>query len=301
MNRWHRKGVADPLTLTLVALVALGAGVFGTSFKPLEFLRPKPPTEELTKLQSRLVQVQAEVVQVRQEKDVAVAAERAKLEQELRSAQGDNLGSITALNKVPAQHKTAEVKLATSMANRVSLKLTAAIGALSKEEQEAMITLIDQALSEKQTDIDEATRKLAERDAEFKQVMAEREVIRAQIPVLLAKVEKAEEITKVVQDRVIEKTDEVKAIAIKLDEEKRTSGSLKGAAEKAFSWVLWAIGGWVFLTIVLPGIVKHLPEGTSLKSFLRGTSGLLTSPLLYLDASAKINELKKLTNAPFPR
>lgn len=296
------RAVIDPVTLGLIALLALGAGVFGSSWKPFGFLKPKPPTEQLTQLQAQLEAAQLQAEQARKEKDAAVAAERAKLEAEVRAAQQDNLGTVTALAKVAPSHRTAEVKLASSMANRVSLKLAAAIGALPVAQQEAMIGLIDQALSDKQADVDEAVRKLAERDAEFAQVARERDTIKAQIPVLTAAVTKAEETTKATQTLVTAKTEEVKIFAAKADAKEREAGGFKAAAEKAFNWVLFIAGAWAFLAFVLPGIVKHLPEGSGLKTFLRSAAGLLTSPLLHLDASKKITELTtRLTTAPFPR
>lgn len=296
----QRRGLVDPVTLCIIAVFALGGGSFLASWKPLDYFKAKPPTEELTKLQAQLAAAQADADKAKKEKDAAVAAERAKLEEQVRAAQADNLGTTTALGKVPAQHKTAEVKLAVSMANRVSLKLAIAIGALPKEQQDAMISLIDAALSDKQADVDEAMRKLAERDADFKAVSAERDVIKAQIPVLAAAVSKAEQTTKVTQDLVTAKTEEVKVFAAKADAKEREAGSFKSSADRAFGVVLWIVGIWAFMAFVVPGIVKHLPDGYALKTFLRSVSGLCTAPLLHLDASRKITELTKLTASPFP-
>lgn len=294
MNRNpQHKAAADPVALGLVALIALAAGVFGTSWKPLEVFRPKPPVEELTKLQGQLTQAQADAEKARKEKDAAVAAERAKLESQIRSAQEDNAGTQAALAVAPSGP---EVKLAKEMAVRVDLKLAAAIGDLPKANREAMLKLIADALAGKDQEFREA---MAKRDAEFAIIVRERDALKEQIPVLVTKAAKAEETVKAVQTEVTKKTDEVKTIAKDLDEERRQKSSFKAAAEKTFNVALWIVGIWAFVTFVLPGIVKHMPEGHPLKTFLRAFAGLTTSPLLYLDASAKIKELKRQTTAPF--
>ena len=292
LDRQHR-AVADPLTLGLVALIALAAGVFGTSWKPLEVFRPKPPVEELTKLQNQLTAAQAAANEARIAAETAVKAERAKMETQVRSAQEDNAGTQAALAVAPSGP---EVKLAKEMAIRVDMKLAAAIGDLPKANREAMLKLIADALAGKDQEFRDA---MAKRDAEFAIIVRERDALKEQIPVLVTKVEKAEETAKVVQAAVTQKTDEVKVIATKLDEEKRKSGSLVQSAEKAFNWVIAIVGIWAFITFVLPGIIKHMPEGNPIKNFLRTFAGLTTSPLLYLDASAKIQELKRQTTAPF--
>lgn len=282
MNRNpNHRAVADPVTLGLVALVALSVGVFGTSWKPFEFLRPKPPTEELTKLQGQLTQAQAAAEQARKEKDEAVKAERAKLESQVRSAQEDNAGTQAALSAAPIGP---EVKLAQQMAVRVDMKLAAAIGDLPKESRQAMLKLIADALAGKDQEFRDA---MAKRDAEFQIVVRERDSLKQQIPVLETKAAKAEETAKAVQVEVTKKTDEVKVIATKLDAKEREAGSFKGAAERTMGWLFWIAGIYCFLAYILPGLIKHM-EPSWVKNRLRDISGLTTSPLLYLDAGRKI-------------
>lgn len=287
-----RRGAIDPITLTLLALLGVGAL---SQWKPLEMFRPKPPTAELTKLQADLAAANAAAEQARKDRDAAAINERAKLEAEVRAAQQDNLGTQTALGRVPLEHRTAEVKLAVNMAARVSLKLAASIGKLPAEQQEAMIQLIDQALSDKQTEVDEALGKLAKRDAEFGVLKAERDAIRAQIPVLEKKVADTAAATVVVQEQVTIKTNEVKVIADTLDNEKRKSGSLAGVAEHWFHVALWIVGVWALLAYVVPGLLKHLNEGNPVKGLLRNISGYVTSPLLFHDAKRKIAGAAKTT------
>lgn len=291
MNRPpNSRAIVDPLTLCLVGALALGIAIIGTTWKPLEVFRRKPPTQELTKLQLELTRTQAEAAQALKARDAAQAAERAKFEQEIRQVQADALGTTAALAKVPAVHRTAEVKLASNMAQRVSLKLAAAIGALPLEQQSAMISLIDQALSDKQSEVDEATRKLAAADAAFATLAAERDQIQAQIPTLIAQAAKAEETAQATQSLVSEKTNQVKMIADQLDAKSREAGSLGAAADSAMRWVVGVVAGWLFLAYVLPGLVKHLDGENPLKGFLRNVSGYATAPLLYHDAKSKLDK-----------
>lgn len=228
------RGIIDPLTMGLVAGLLVGA--FGAKWAPFEFMRPKPPTAELAKLQGDLAKSQADAEKAIKDKDAAIALERQKLSQEVRSAQQDGLGAKLALGRI--QNQTSEVKLAASMLNRVSLKLTSAIGALPQADQDAMIQLIDEALSGKQSEIDLANAKLAQRDAEFATLKAQTDQVRSQIPVLTERAVKAEETAKATQIQVTVKTNEVAVFADKLDAEKRATGSLGGALNSAKNTLL---------------------------------------------------------------
>lgn len=294
-----RCGIVDPVTLSLVALIALAAGVFGTSWKPLEFLKPKPPTEELTRLQGELDAQKKAAAEALAARDAAVAAERAALEDQVRAAQQDNAGTIAALGKVPEPHKTAEVKLAAAMANRVSVKLASAIGALPATQQAEMMQLIDQALSEKQAEVDAAMEKLAIRDAEFADLVKERDQIKAQIPLLSRQVEAKQAELAEIEKAVTAKTDEVKRMADQLDAKAREAGSIGTALNRVLMAVAALILGYFFLTVILPGLVKHLDSGP-LKNTLRAASGYLTNPLLYHDASKKLKDYEqRLSQTPF--
>lgn len=279
------RGAIDPVTLILVG--ALAAGVIGGGWKPSNWFKKAPPTEQLTKLQAELEQAKKAAEQAEKDKQAAIAAERAKLETQIRSAQADNLGTETALKKVRPEGQTPEVKLAARMAQRVSLKLATAIGRLPVEEQEAMVTLIEQALSDKQAEVDEANRKLAEADAQFKAVTGEREQLKAQIPVLSERARKAEEMASLKASEVGAKTEEIKKVADKLYQADQENGSLWSNVKRG-AFILGGI--YLFLAVGLPAIVKHMAPGNPLKSVLRDISGLTLNPLLHLDAKHKIKE-----------
>ena len=286
----------EALTLVLIALAALGLGTVAATWKPLDAFRKAPPTADLTKLQGELAQAQAAAESARKEKDAAVAAERAKLEAQIRSAQSDNAGTQAALGLVPAAHKVAEVQLAERMAKSVDFKLGIAIGSLPDTQRAVVTQWIADALAGKQAEFDA---QMAKQLAEFNVLRGERDQLKAAIPTLEKRAETAEEKAKAVQGEVTAKTNVVKEIADTLDAEKRKSGSLGTALSSARNVVLWIVGVWAFFSFIVPGLVKHMGEGSGLKSFLRNVSGYVTSPLLFNDAKSKISALK--TAPPFSK
>lgn len=281
------RGIVE--TALIYVLAGVFVGVVAGSWKPLAFLRPKPPTAQLTELQAKLDAQQAAAVQAAKEAEAAKVAERQKLESQVRAAQQDNAGTIAALAKVKPANLSPEVKLASRMAQRVSLKLTAAIGALPHDQQEAMIELIDQALSDKQAEVDEANRKLAALDEQFKAVSSEREQLKAQIPVLTKQAQDLAQKAQETQAAVTAKTQEVKTWADKADKALRESGSLW---ESVKTGVYFLVGGYLFLAFGLPAIVKVLAPGNPLKPVLRNVSGYLLNPILHHDAAVKLDTLK---------
>jgi hypothetical protein len=280
-----RRAFADPVTLYLLA--GLAAGIVVGSWKPLNAFKKPPPTAQLTELQGKLDAALVQAAAAAQAAETAKMAERAKLEEQIHAAQADNEGTVASLKRVPPAAQTPEVKLASRFANRVSLKLALTVGALPRDQQEAMVDLVEQALSDKQAEVDAANVKLAQMDADFKATTAQRDALRVEIPKLTERATKAEEQAKAVQSEVTAMTDKVKTWADKADTALRESGSLWGSVKKA----VWLIGGgYVFLVFILPGIVKHLAPENPFKGLLRDASGYLSSPMLYHDAKAKIKE-----------
>ena len=287
------RGFIDPVTLALVGGLALGIVVGG--WKPLAIFRKKPETAALTALQGELDKAHAQAKIALAAAEAAKLAEREKLEAQVRAAQTENEGALAALKKVEPTHQTPAVKLATRFANRVSLKLAVAIGRLPQDQQDAVVELVDQALSDKQSEVDEANRKLAALDADFKALTGEREKLKAEIPKLTERAVKAEERAVAVQSEVTAKVEEVKTWANKADAALRENGSLWESVKKV-AWVLG--GGYVFLVFILPGIVKHMATENPFKGVLRDVSGFLTSPMLYLDGKKKIKEALYTTPPP---
>lgn len=282
------RAFVDPVSLYIIG--GLAVGIVVGSWRPLNAFKKPPPTQQLTELQAKLDVAQKEAEQARKDRDAAVSAERTKQEQQVRSVQQGAYGVGAALAKVPADHQTAEVKLAARMNNRVSLQLVAIIGQLPADQQAEMASLIEQALSDKQAEVDEANRKLALLDAKFSTVTEERNQLQAQIPVLTQKAVKAEGDAREAQAQVTTKTNEVKTWADKTDAAMRQNGSLWSSIKRA---VFLLGGGYVFLAFILPAIVKVLNPTNPLKTLLRNLSGYLLAPIHFHDAKTKLDVLKK--------
>jgi phage shock protein A len=276
MNPRSRKGIVDPVTLAAIVGIAIGT-VFG-SWRPLARFKKPPPTEQLSKLQADLDKAQADAKIAAEAAEAAKVAERAKMEAQIRSAQQDALGAETALKRVPPNLQTPEVKLAARMTQRVSLKLATAIGALPKDQQEAMVELIEQALSDKQAEVDEASRKLASLDSDFKAITGERAKLLAQIPKLEERAAKAEETAKAVQSQVTLTTNLVKQKANELFAASQESSSLGNAIKGLVGLLAFLFLGWVFLAFIIPALLKYMPAN-HFKTALRDVSGVAVGGL----------------------
>lgn len=277
--------------LILYAIAGFFIGGMAGSWHPLAMFAKKPPTEQLTQLQAQLTKAQSDSVAAVKAVEDAKSAERAKLEAQIRSAQQDNLGASEALKKAPI---TPETKLAQRMTQRVSLKLASAIGKLPQEEQDAMIELIQQALSDKQAEVDAANAKLASMDADFKAVTGEREQLRGQIPLLTQRAVKAEETAQKVQGQVTLVTDQVKKQADKLFQADQESGSLWNGIKGLVGLLIFLAFGWAFLAFIVPALLKFMPSNP-FKSVLRDVSGFAVGGLHYLDARKKLNDFNSGT------
>ena len=280
-----RKGFVDPVTLVLVAGIAVGYVLGG--WKPLAVFKKEPPTKQLAEAQAKLDAQQAAAKQAAADAEAAKVSERVKLESQVRLAQMDNEGVVATLKTIKPAAQTMETRLAAKMAQRVSLKLATAIGKLPEEQQEAMIELIQQALSDKQEEVDAANAKLAALDADFKAITAKRDQLLVQIPILESEAAKSNAMALKTQAEVKAKTEEVKTWAEKTNAALKENGSLSAQITKL---VYWLVGGYLFFTIILPGIIKHLDGSNPLKNMLRDVSGYISSPALYHDAKAKIKE-----------
>lgn len=278
----------SPVLLYILAGFFVG-NVTG-AWHPLATFGKKPPVQQLTELQAQLTAQQQAAAEAAKQAEAAKVAEREKLEKQVRSAQLDNLGASTALKKVPKEHQTPEVKLAGSMVDRTGFKLGAAIGKLPPEEQQAMVDLIEELLSGKQTEVDAANLKLAQLDSDFKALTAQRQALEAQIPLLTQRAAKAEETVQATQQKVTVATNEVKAKAEALFKAAEESGSLWNAIKLGVGAVILLGLGYGFLAFILPGVVKHMAPDNPMKNMLRDASGYLTAPLLYSDAKKKIAE-----------
>ena len=283
MNLRSNRGSIVIEAIVVAAVLGVAAKLAG--WKPLEFFRPKPPTAQLTELQIKMEQQAKAAEQARKDAAFATAVERAKLEAQIRAAQTDAAGTEAAISKI----KTAspESALAARMAKRVSLKLAAAIGALPEADRAAIVELIEQALSEKQEEVDAAMSRLAQADDDFRRVSAEREAAKADAAAKAEAARLAQLAAVAARSAVTAKTDEVKTWADKHDAAERKAGSLTASLNRVLFWAAILAGAYLFLAYVLPGLLKHMDD-SPIKRSLRNVSGYALSPLLYHDAKKKL-------------
>jgi hypothetical protein len=166
------------------------------------------------------------------------------------------VGTVAALKAAPA---SPEVILARRMAMRVDLRLATAIGRLPEADQQAMIELIEQALSGKQAEVDAANAKLAKADADFKALSGERDALRAEIPKLADKAASAEKTVVAVQADLTVQTTKVNEWAAKTDAAERKAGSFFGAFATMRHWAM-GIGA---VALGLLGLSLYLRSGLS--------------------------------------
>jgi gas vesicle protein len=282
------RGVIDPLTLSVVAAAIIGVSML-LGFKPLNVFKKKPPTVELTKLQADLAAAQAAEAKAKTEKDAAVAAERQKFTDALRSAQQANEGGAYLLGKIPAEHQTPQSKVGTAMVLRANFRLAAMLGKLPDDVLKDVTDMMDGLIAER----DEALAKLAESDHKFTELTGEHAATVKQLADATKLAQATAEKAGAVQVKVTQVTNEVKQKADALDAEMRKSGSLDAVVVK----LLWAggiiAGAWFFFAFVVPGIVKHMASGNPLKTGLRNLSGYALNPLLFHDAKKKLTALTK--------
>jgi hypothetical protein len=275
-------------TVLLVALGALSVGVFAGGWKPLELFRKKPPTAELTALQAKLTETQAQLEAARIAKQQAELAEREKQTEQLRYSQQMQAGAVESLARQPYEHRTPQTALASDLLKRADFALGLAIGSLPVDKQREILSIVDRALSGVESERKAARDALAAKDAELRVVTSERDAIKAELPKLAAKVDAAKAEAAKTQEAVTTVTNEVKVKADALDAEKRKAGSFSAQIDRLWRTIAWIAGGWVFLVYVLPGLIKHLDSG-KLKTILRDASGYATAPLLYHDAKKKLS------------
>ena len=279
----------NPALINLV--LGLGMGIFADHWKPLAFLAPKPPTAQLTALQADLEKAKADA-QARENTLVAAKAkEQADLLAQLKAAQQMQSGAVVAFSRVPPMSQTPEFALGSSLLVRSNVRLAAAIGKLPEDMQAEILSIVDQALSTVQAERDAAQAALAKKDAEYQMVTADRDAVKAQIPALQKQADDAVAKVTVTEAKVTEKTNEVKAVADKLDAKAREAGSLLGSLDSVWHWILGIGCAYVFLAYILPGITGVMKSGP-LKNALRHVSGFVLNPIHHADAVATINELK---------
>jgi predicted nucleic acid-binding Zn-ribbon protein len=294
MKKHSQRGEIATIMLIVGACAGLVVGVMGSGWKPFQWLKPKPPTEQLSKLQAELDAAKAQAEAARVAKEAGEAAERAKQTEQIRYSQMMNIGAEDALTRVA--DKTAEVQLASDLVRRANFGLALAIGRLPVQQQAEIVRIVEGALSSVQAERDAAKAALAAKDVDLRAITAERDAIQRELPKLAAKAKELEAKVQAKDSEVVAKVEQLKGWAKIKDAAERQAGGLSAQIDHLWRMIVWIVAIWAFLAYVLPGLIKHLNAGP-LKNALRDASGYATSPLLYADAKKKLNSA---ANEPTP-
>jgi hypothetical protein len=253
----------------LYFIFGMGTGIFAGHWKPLAFLAPKPPTAELHQAQADrdALKTQLDATQARSESDAKAIAD--KTDQQAAGALQMVQGSILSHARVPLLHQVAEERLANSFVVRAGIRLVAMRGrGLSDADETEIESIVSGALSAKQVEVDAANARLADKDADFQKVTAEKAAITADKAKTDQVVEQQKTQLAAKDAKVNDLTNTVAAKADALDSEKRNSGSLLGSLGSAWHW----IEGLGVVAVIIAGLLLYLRMG--LGSVGKGLHGL---------------------------
>lgn len=225
----HRRQRGEALTLVLVIVGLAAATQLVPNWRLSNLFKAPPPTKELQAAEAAAAQARADAAKARAALDQVEAAAQARQREQVAYAQQMVAGVPAALKDEP---QTAGVVLATNLAERASLGLASAIGDLPRAKQAEILQIVQQALSGKQAEIEDARRQLAAKDAELKVVTKERIALEAKLPVIIRAKEEAEAKVETTAASAAEKAAEVAKMAEQLFNEKRAAGTLGASVRK---------------------------------------------------------------------
>lgn len=253
MNR-SRGAVQAVVLLYVVGAAALTQLV--PNWRVTHLFQKGPQTKELAAAQAELAKVKQQAEEAQKKYDAALQAQKDATTEQVRYAQQFAAGIPPLLDNAP---QTPEVKLANVFALRVNKGLAAAIGELPVAKQQEILSIIEDALSTKQEEVEKANRRIAELDAELAVTNRQKAVVEAQLPLLQKAKEAAEAKAEAKEALVVQKTAEVVQYANEAALEKKQNGSL-GAAVERFVWgagVLAAL--YALFHFILPSLAQEYP------------------------------------------
>ena len=245
------RGVIPVAVLWVIGL--LGASQLVPNWRISHLFAKGPPTIELSKAEAALATAKADAAKAQTELLAAQAKERAQTVEQVRYSQQMIAGVPAALKRAPV---SPEVSLASQLAERASKGLSAAIGDLPADKQAEITAIVEDALSAKQAEVDQAKAALAAKDAELTATTAAKAQVEAQIPVLTAKAATATEKADAAQTVVAAKTAEVVAYADKAAAELHENGTLRATI---WYWGIRLAIAYAVIFWVVPSLAQEFP------------------------------------------
>lgn len=260
----NNKGAVDPVSLILIVLVS---ALLIPSFKLPSFLQKQPPVAQLTIAQVELSK--AREAQALAEKNLAdvKAKQDQRTTEQLAYGQQMSGGVSLALDKVPAEHQTPEVKLAAELSNRANDALEAANGKLSPQARAEISALIDNALSAKNSEVATLRAALADKDSALQASVKEKTALAAELPGLKSAVAVATADRAVSEAKVEAKTKEISVWAEAKAAADRKAGSLDAYAGTLLRILIGLVVFYMLVHFVLPSLAQEFPASKVLQWF----------------------------------
>lgn len=264
-------------------LGAIAAGVvfvFGGDVKLPAFMQHKPPVAQYDATKAELAKSEAKLATAQTQLDANKAAQDAATKAQLDFTQQMGFGTLTAIQSIPADQQTVEIKLAEQFAIREQAGFEAARGKLSPEAQAEIKRMFDAAMAAKTAQVATLTAALADKDAALKAETSKRGVLELQAPALQAAVTTAKSETAVVaaKKEVLDKQIETYATTKAADDAKLGSLDHYGAVllRIIVGLVLLFIAyNWIF-HFALPNLAQNNPGGKA-DSFYQWIINLISS------------------------
>jgi len=223
---------------------------------PAIFAPAKPDVVGLNVDQQKLAEAQAAAAQAQQQlaaaKDAAAAAQWAQT----RQAQEMSAGVAKALAVAPV---SPAVTLAVGLNSRAQVALAAAIGGLPAAQQDEIVGIVNEALSQSAAQVADAQAKLAAKDGDLQTQTAARsaaETKAAQLATTVATTTAAQAAAEAAYNA---KVNETATIAQNLSDE-QAKGSLLSNEVKSLIGYLLLIGGvYFFVHYLLPILAQTFP------------------------------------------
>jgi len=281
-NQLNRRGVVDPLTLTVLVLIGLGVAV--PASRPWNWFKKGPAAqanaaaEQLQKLEAERAVAQAKADQLQRDKDAAAAAAQAAKDRELAQAQQLTFGAAESLARVT--QPSVEVRTASTMLQHALVYQSFALGDLTPTQKAEVIRLVDIAVSGREAEFQAA---LAKKDAEVRAVQKEKEAALAQTDELRQQLDSAKGAVQTLTDKVVTTTGSVTSLTKKAADAESERDSFSTQLQRVFRWIVYAVIAYVVIVYILPVLSLAFPALKGLGS----VSGWLAAPFHQLNVKKK--------------
>lgn len=263
----------NPLIIVVAAAALFG---WGSGLKMPSFFKKQPPTQQLVIAQSELEAAKAAQAAAEAKLAALNAEAAAKTKEQIRYAQQTNEGVVTALDRVAAEHRTAEVVLAGDLARRTTVSLAAAVGDLPPQQRAEILKIVDLALSKVEAERDAAKAALVEKDRILQGTIQEKELLARELPKLQASVQ-AKTAEVLAKEAVVQTTTaQVRVYAEKSAEAEKRAGSLDAWAGSLVRWGILAGILYLLVHFALPCLAQEFP-GARLLGKINQTAKSLSS------------------------